>query len=157
MVALTLSETEFYQWMNESLAKLESQLQTLLNEFRSIRTAWETPKTNTPPTPVFAIAPPLPSATTPPTTATPNSTNFNPPTTVPAFEQPITPKPAAATRPFAPFQPMKQVPAPPIQPTLKPSPPLGLFAPCSSPTPVTKLVRALRCKNVVHYPFHLTS
>ncbi|MFS8003457.1 hypothetical protein Hanom_Chr13g01214211 [Helianthus anomalus] len=62
MVAHTLSETEFYQWMNESLAKLESQFQTLLNEFRSIRTKWETPQTNiqSPPT---SLPEPLPAPT----------------------------------------------------------------------------------------------
>ncbi|MFS7968505.1 hypothetical protein Hanom_Chr09g00798221 [Helianthus anomalus] len=155
MVAHTLSKTEFYQWMNESLAKLESQLQTLLNEFRSIRTAWEAPQTNIPPTSVFALALPLPSATTPPTIATPNSTNFSQSTTVLAFEQPATPKPAMETRPFTPFQPVTQVPAPPIQPTLKPSLSLGQFASRSSPKAVTKLVHAVGCKTVVHYPFHL--
>ncbi|MFS7956753.1 hypothetical protein Hanom_Chr07g00658221 [Helianthus anomalus] len=41
MVAHALSEAEFYQWMSESLVKLESQLQTVFNEFRSFRTAWE--------------------------------------------------------------------------------------------------------------------
>ncbi|KAF5806524.1 hypothetical protein HanRHA438_Chr05g0231511 [Helianthus annuus] len=60
MATQTLSEIEFYQWMNESLVKLESQLQTLCNEFRSIRTAWEAPQTS-----VFALAPPLPSVTAP--------------------------------------------------------------------------------------------
>ncbi|KAJ0524238.1 putative [histone H3]-lysine(4) N-trimethyltransferase [Helianthus annuus] len=64
MATQTLSETEFYQWMNESLAKLESQLQTLLNEFRSLRTTWEARSPTSPPTsattssqPTLKIAP----------------------------------------------------------------------------------------------------
>ncbi|KAJ0575587.1 hypothetical protein HanIR_Chr05g0214421 [Helianthus annuus] len=56
MAAQTLSEIEFYQWMNESLVKLESQLQTLFNEFRSFRSAWEAQSPTLPP-PVSATAP----------------------------------------------------------------------------------------------------
>ncbi|KAJ0581081.1 hypothetical protein HanRHA438_Chr04g0176491 [Helianthus annuus] len=63
MVAHTLSETEFYQWMNESLAKLESQLQTFLNEFRLIRTAWEAPQTHIQ-SPTAFVSEPLPASTT---------------------------------------------------------------------------------------------
>ncbi|KAJ0483531.1 hypothetical protein HanIR_Chr13g0665811 [Helianthus annuus] len=59
MVAHTLSEAEFYQWMNESLAKLESQLKTVINEFRSFRTTWEAQSPTLPP-PVSATAPPVP-------------------------------------------------------------------------------------------------
>ncbi|KAJ0522312.1 hypothetical protein HanIR_Chr10g0481261 [Helianthus annuus] len=68
MAAHTLSETEFYQWMNESLVKLESQLQTLFNEFRSIRTSLEHHQTQDPSPPstfvtVSSLSPT--SATTP--------------------------------------------------------------------------------------------
>ncbi|KAJ0481663.1 hypothetical protein HanIR_Chr13g0645081 [Helianthus annuus] len=60
MAAQTLSEIEFYQWMNESLVKLESQLQTLCNEFRSIRTSLETPQTHIslPPKPATLLVTP---------------------------------------------------------------------------------------------------
>ncbi|MFS7990751.1 hypothetical protein Hanom_Chr11g01062601 [Helianthus anomalus] len=60
MAAHTLSEFEFYQWMNKSLVKLESQLQTLLNEFRPIRTAWEAPQIHisSPPKPATLLVTP---------------------------------------------------------------------------------------------------
>ncbi|MFS7963519.1 hypothetical protein Hanom_Chr08g00739031 [Helianthus anomalus] len=64
MVSHTLSEIEFYQWMNESLARLESQLQTLFNEFRSFRTAWEVQSPTSPPTSV--TTPPKPTLKTAP-------------------------------------------------------------------------------------------
>ncbi|MFS7918024.1 hypothetical protein Hanom_Chr03g00196091 [Helianthus anomalus] len=63
MVAHTLSEAEFYQWMNESLATLESQLKTVFNEFRSFRTTWDAQYPTLPP-PVSATAPPVPPTST---------------------------------------------------------------------------------------------
>uniref|UniRef100_A0A251T543 Uncharacterized protein n=1 Tax=Helianthus annuus TaxID=4232 RepID=A0A251T543_HELAN len=118
MVAHTLSETEFYQWMNESLAKLESQLQTLLNEFRSIRTKWEAPQTNiqspTPPTPISTTAQPVPLPATTTVKPNPKSTTFGQLTTVsdavpPPKQSPLanplapTPAPTSSSEPSQPF------------------------------------------------------
>ncbi|MFS7918381.1 hypothetical protein Hanom_Chr03g00200341 [Helianthus anomalus] len=81
MVVHTLSEIEFYQWMNESLVRLESQLQTVFNEFQSFRTVWEA-QTPTPPPPISATAQPLtlPAMTT--VKPNPKSATFRQLTTV---------------------------------------------------------------------------
>ncbi|KAJ0827557.1 hypothetical protein HanRHA438_Chr17g0827181 [Helianthus annuus] len=89
MVAHALSEAEFYQWMSESLVKLESQLQTVFNEFRSFRTAWEA-QSPTLPQPVSYTAPCVPS---PASAATPS------PTSPPPKKVPITAKSASKLTP----------------------------------------------------------
>ncbi|KAJ0431853.1 hypothetical protein HanIR_Chr17g0852941 [Helianthus annuus] len=111
MVAQTLSEIEFYQWMNESLAKLESQMQTLLNEFRSIRTAWEAPQTHIQ-SPTAYVSKPLPASTAAKSTHSvqpsattavkPSPKNVSALKRVPATTPPTTttPSPAFATVPI---------------------------------------------------------
>ncbi|MFS7965943.1 hypothetical protein Hanom_Chr09g00768081 [Helianthus anomalus] len=73
MAAQTLFEIQFYQWMNKSHAKLESQLQTLFNEFRSIRTSLEphqTQNSSPPSTSVTVSSLPPSAANAPPNTTT---------------------------------------------------------------------------------------
>ncbi|MFS7935511.1 hypothetical protein Hanom_Chr05g00404351 [Helianthus anomalus] len=90
MAAQTLSEIEFYQWMNESLVKLESQLQTLCNEFRSFRTMWEA-QSPTLPSIVSSTPPLVPS---PASAATPQPASLLPqPTLI------ITPPPKTVPKP----------------------------------------------------------
>ncbi|XP_022007988.1 vegetative cell wall protein gp1-like [Helianthus annuus] len=137
MAAQTLSEIEFYQWMNESLVRLESQLQTVCNEFRSVRTAWEARSPTLPP-PVSATAPSVPSpastATPPPASLSPRpSLNITPPLTsafavipssaskqVSPTSKPDPKRPLSPT-PYTPKQSSQKAPslAPPI-PTTQP-------------------------------------
>ncbi|MFS7917455.1 hypothetical protein Hanom_Chr03g00189281 [Helianthus anomalus] len=99
MAAQTLSEIEFYQWMNESLVRLESQLQIVFNEFRLLRTALETPKTQNSSPPTGAIKPPSLTVAWPPPIATPKPAQPPPtpsapntkPVSVPTKFQPLIP------------------------------------------------------------------
>ncbi|KAJ0947266.1 hypothetical protein HanRHA438_Chr01g0013291 [Helianthus annuus] len=99
MVAHALSEAEFYQWMSESLVKLESQLQTLFNEFRSFRTMWEA-QTPTPPPPISTTPQPVPLPATTTVKPNPKSTNFSQLTTVSDAVPP--PKQSPLANPLAP-------------------------------------------------------
>ncbi|MFS7926735.1 hypothetical protein Hanom_Chr04g00300641 [Helianthus anomalus] len=94
MVAHALAEAEFYEWMSESLVKLESQMQILFKEFRSFRTTWEA-QSPTSPSPVSDTALPVPS----PTAASP------PPTIA------INPRQPTATTPLHTSPPPKQAPS----------------------------------------------
>ncbi|MFS8021734.1 hypothetical protein Hanom_Chr16g01430901 [Helianthus anomalus] len=78
MGAQNLFEIEFYQWMNKSIVTLESQLQTLCNEFRSIQTSLETPQTHisSPPKPASLLVTPQCNPSPPPTKTT--STSLEP-------------------------------------------------------------------------------
>ncbi|KAF5781023.1 hypothetical protein HanRHA438_Chr11g0491831 [Helianthus annuus] len=94
MVAHALSEAEFYQWMNESLVKLESQLQTVFNEFRSLQTAWETPQTqnSSPPSP-----PPVSVTASPVLAAKPIPISVPVPSPPPPVVSSMTPKQVSVT------------------------------------------------------------
>ncbi|KAJ0813297.1 hypothetical protein HanPSC8_Chr17g0771791 [Helianthus annuus] len=113
MAAQTLSEIEFYQWMNESLVRLESQLQTVFTELQLFRTMWEA-QTPTPPPPISATAPPIPLPAMTTVKPNPKSTTFGQLTTVsdavlPPKQSPLanplasTPAPTLSREPSQPF------------------------------------------------------
>ncbi|KAJ0565876.1 hypothetical protein HanRHA438_Chr06g0257711 [Helianthus annuus] len=130
MAAQTLSEIEFYQWMNESLVRLESQLQAIFNEFRSLRTALETPQTqnSSPPSPppVSVTASPVLAAKPLTISATAQPPITQPPPVVASASQPLTAGPSLK-------------PASKTSATQKQATRIALLPPKSAPFTATKL------------------
>ncbi|KAJ0454434.1 hypothetical protein HanIR_Chr15g0740021 [Helianthus annuus] len=87
--------------MNESLSNLLSQLQTISKELRSIRTAWEAPRIQTPTPPAVAIKPPSSTVAAPPSlltaSVTPPQIATEPSSETKLSPEPFTPPPKPAT------------------------------------------------------------